>query len=90
MTSDHTFSPLLTLRAERRLSQEQVAARAGLSPAGVSRIERGLMSPRPTTQLRLAAALGVPVSQLFPASAARHGADGRGTDLPAGDELLAA
>jgi transcriptional regulator with XRE-family HTH domain len=55
------------VRAARRasgLTQEDIAGRSGIHPTEVSRIERGLRDPRISTVLRLAAALGVPVSAL--------------------------
>ncbi len=54
-------------RLESRLTQEQLAATAGLTTASVSRIEGGKnTSPRLTTLQALAAALDVDVSSLLP------------------------
>lgn len=54
-----------TLRAERRLTQEEFAARAGISISFVSMLERGERSPSYETLLQLAAALDVPACELF-------------------------
>jgi transcriptional regulator with XRE-family HTH domain len=51
-------------RAAAGLTQEAVADTSGIHSTEVSRIERGLRDPRVSTMLRLAAALGVPASQL--------------------------
>lgn len=62
----------LVVRASRRrigLSVQQLAERAGLSLGLVSQLERGLGNPSLQTLRSLAAALGMPVSQLVePAS----------------------
>lgn len=56
---------LRRVRRERDLSQEALAARAGVSPKHVSDIERANKDPRATTVIRLADALGVEVGELF-------------------------
>ncbi|WP_460067418.1 helix-turn-helix transcriptional regulator [Streptomyces sp. YKOK-I1] len=53
-----------TSRVQAGLTQEQVALRAGLDRAGVVRIELGQQSPTTDTLIRIAAALGVTVSDL--------------------------
>jgi len=79
------FAGLLRqLRAEARLTQEELAEAAGLSPRSVSDLERGInRTARKDTALLLAGALGLtePVRALFVAAAR-----GRG---PAGDVLAA-
>ena len=50
---------LRRLRRGAGLSQETLAARAGLSPEAVSLLERGRRSPRLTTMRLLAEAMGV-------------------------------
>lgn len=58
------------MRAARReldLSQEALAARAGLSAQHISQIERGNKDPRVTTILRIADALEMRVFELFEA-----------------------
>ena len=79
------FAGLLRqLRAEARLTQEELAEAAGLSPRSVSDLERGInRTARKDTALLLAGALGLdgPARELFVAAA-------RGR-VPA-DEALAA
>jgi|SRR5579884_519773 len=50
---------LLTVRRERALTQQDVARRAGVQQADISRIERGAGNPTVSTLHRLGAALGV-------------------------------
>lgn len=59
------------LREERKIAQEELAYRAGLSTGSLSRIERGRASPTWTTVGRIARALGLSVAEL--AAAAEHG-----------------
>ena len=54
------------LRDARALTQEELAERAGITVAAVSRIERNNAEPRPTTRRKLARALGVDPSELLP------------------------
>jgi transcriptional regulator with XRE-family HTH domain len=51
-------------RARRQLSLEAVGYLAGLDPATVSRVERGLVEPTPRTVVALARALGVSVGRM--------------------------
>jgi transcriptional regulator with XRE-family HTH domain len=53
------------LRDERALTQEELADKAGLTVAALSRIERNNAEPRPTTRRKLAEALGVDPSELI-------------------------
>jgi transcriptional regulator with XRE-family HTH domain len=53
------------LRRERELSQEALAAAAGMHPKHLSEIERGNKDPRATTVANLAEALGVTVGELY-------------------------
>ena len=53
------------LRDERALTQEELANKAGLTVAALSRIERYNAEPRPTTRRKLAEALGVSPSELI-------------------------
>jgi transcriptional regulator with XRE-family HTH domain len=80
-----TFADLLRqLRAEARLTQEELAGAAGLSPRSVSDLERGVnRTARKDTAALLAGALSLPgpVAELFVAAAR-----GRG---PAGDVMTA-
>ena len=52
------------LRRERNLSQEEVAARAGVHPNHLGRIERGTKDLRVTTFFRLLEALGATPAEL--------------------------
>jgi transcriptional regulator with XRE-family HTH domain len=56
---------LRQLRRAHELSQEALADRAGVHPKHLSEIERANKDPRATTVIRLADALGVPVSELY-------------------------
>lgn len=53
------------LRDEQALTQEELANKAGLTVAALSRIERNNAEPRPTTRRKLAKALGVDPSELI-------------------------
>jgi transcriptional regulator with XRE-family HTH domain len=53
------------LRDERALTQAELADKAGLTVAALSRIERNNAEPRPTTRRKLAEALGVDPSELI-------------------------
>ncbi len=55
---------LKRLRTESALTQEELAANAGLTTAAVARIERNEANPRPSTLRKLAAALEVEPSEL--------------------------
>src|SRR6266699_6039177 len=72
-----TFAGLLRrLRAETRLTQEELAEAAGLSPRAVSDLERGInRTARKETAVLLAGALGLPgaVAGLFVAAARGRG-----------------
>ena len=54
-------------REKRHWSQRQLAARAGVDPSAVSRIERGLQIGHADTLVKIAAALGIPPSVLHTA-----------------------
>jgi len=56
---------LAALRGERQLSLAQLAERSGVSKAMISKIERRDSSPTATVLGRLAAGLGVPLTQLL-------------------------
>jgi transcriptional regulator with XRE-family HTH domain len=51
-------------RRERNLSQEAVAAAAGVHPNQVGRLERGAADVRTSTTLRIVAGIGVPLSDV--------------------------
>ena len=50
---------LREVRERRFVTQEELAARTGMSRATISRLESGLQRPRISTVRKLAAALGV-------------------------------
>lgn len=50
---------LRRLRADRGLTQPAVGILAGISNQEVSLLERGLVTPRPTTIVKLAKGLGI-------------------------------
>jgi XRE family transcriptional regulator, regulator of sulfur utilization len=52
------------LRAERRLSQEQLAHEAGLTTAALARVERDQSNPTWATVRQIAAGLGVSLREL--------------------------
>ncbi len=55
---------LKDVRACRRLSVRDLAARAGVGPSTVYRIEHGKTTPRPHVVRRLSAALRVPPGEV--------------------------
>jgi transcriptional regulator with XRE-family HTH domain len=55
---------LRRLRDARALTQEELADKAGITVAALSRIERNSAEPRPTTRRKLADALGVQPEEL--------------------------
>jgi transcriptional regulator with XRE-family HTH domain len=66
MTERHIGAIVRRLRRQRQLTQEQLAARTGLSQGHVSHLENGeRLNPGMTTLKRLAPALGVPVAELL-------------------------
>ena len=70
---------LLRIRQARKLSQENLADRAGIHRTQISLLESGRRQPLLETLVRLAGALDVPVEALFegilwePAAAAKAG-----------------
>ena len=53
-------------REELRLTGAQLAEKAGMAPSAVSQIETGKRTPSSSSVVKLAAALGVEVGDLFP------------------------
>ena len=72
------------LRLDRGLTQDQLAARAGISPTALGKIECGTVVPRARILTALAAALAAPLGELVtpgePAGLSRH-------DFPEDDRL---
>jgi XRE family transcriptional regulator, regulator of sulfur utilization len=56
------------LRDARALTQEELAKKAGITVAALSRIERNYAEPRATTRRKLAQALGVDPAELVESS----------------------
>lgn len=52
------------LRLEKKMTQEQLAHKAGLHPTWISRVESGNMNPAWSSVARLSQALDIPVSEL--------------------------
>lgn len=52
------------LRQQRELSQEKLALEAGINPAFLGHLERGLKSPTIDTLAKIASALGITLSEL--------------------------
>ena len=79
---------LRQLRAGARLTQQELAKSAGVSPRSVSDLERGInRTARQDTAVRLAGALGLaePARSLFVAAAGAHpGRAGAGGQARAG------
>jgi len=65
MAPTSVFSPLRQRRVECALTQAELAERAGVSRQLVAAVEAGQNSPAVDAALRLAAALGVSVEELF-------------------------
>jgi putative transcriptional regulator len=57
---------LRVLRAERRLSQQELAERLDISQAQFSKLERGYVEPTPAQCRQLARIFRVPVHALAP------------------------
>lgn len=55
---------LKRLRTLNALTQEELATKAGLTPAAVARIERNEAEPRPSTLRKLAGALSVTPAEI--------------------------
>lgn len=59
-----------TLREQRDLSREEVAARSGLSAVYIGNIERGEVNPTLLTQVKLASGIGLPLDAIVAAALA--------------------
>ena len=56
---------LKELRAERNLTQSDLAERIGVSRKTINTVENGVFVPSTILALRLAVALGLPVEEIF-------------------------
>lgn len=71
-TQEPTETRLRQWRRDKGLSLEEVYGLSGISPAMLSRVERGQRELAPLTKVKLARALGVPVRELFPVAEVPH------------------
>ena len=55
---------LARLRAKRKLTQEELARRVGVSQPAIAQYERGTLTPKLYVTVRLASALGTSVEML--------------------------
>ncbi len=65
MKSPRLANRLRVARAEERISQEQLAARAGVTRQTISSIENGQYCPSALLAFVLARRLGKPIDELF-------------------------
>lgn len=63
------------IRREKGMKQMVLAELAGIKQSNLSRIESGLVFPRPETQRKLAEALGVPPAEFFNAERVKRAED---------------
>ena len=63
--AEHLGCNLRYFRQGARLSQRELASRAGVDRSVVGAVERGERAPRVETLVRLAGALAIPVAKLF-------------------------
>ena len=56
---------IIQLRNQKGLTQQQLSDLTGLAASYLSRIENRHLEPRPQTLSKIAAALGVPISEIF-------------------------
>jgi transcriptional regulator with XRE-family HTH domain len=61
------------LRLQQKINQKELARRSGLSQSFLSELEKGAKKPSYDTLIKLAAALGVRVSDLLEESHRPHG-----------------
>jgi ribosome-binding protein aMBF1 (putative translation factor) len=65
---NHVAKTVKVLRTERNMSQAELAVQTGLTQSHVSRIESAMLTVSHRTVVRLAKALGVPVSRIDPSA----------------------
>jgi transcriptional regulator with XRE-family HTH domain len=58
-------SRIIHLRNDKGLTQQQLSEKTGLAASYLSRIENRRLEPRPRTLAKIAAALGVTISEIF-------------------------
>jgi transcriptional regulator with XRE-family HTH domain len=64
---------IIQLRNQKGMTQKEMSARTGLAGSYLSRIENRHLEPRPQTLRKIAAALDVPISELFQERSAQLG-----------------
>lgn len=65
MTSAQLKNTIRRLRFDRNMTQEELALRTGVSRQTIMSIERGKTNPSILLALKIAAALGVDVEEVF-------------------------
>jgi len=65
---------IIQLRDQKGLTQQELSHRTGLAASYLSRVENRRLEPRPQTLRKIAAALGVPISEIFQERPAQLGA----------------
>ena len=68
------------LRKERRMSQTELAEKAGVALMTISRLERGEHDPHMKTLWRIARSLGVPLLELIRSAGYTENEEGAGTE----------
>jgi putative transcriptional regulator len=63
--AERLYNRLKEIRTERGLTQAQLAELVGVTRKTVNTVENGVFSPSAILAIKLAAALSVPVEQLF-------------------------
>jgi transcriptional regulator with XRE-family HTH domain len=71
MSADRFAGRLKEMREQARLTQQELADRAGLSKAGIADLEQGRREPSWSTAVALAGALGVEVAAFLQKPAPR-------------------
>ena len=66
MAHDRTRWPLYLAIVKDSRTQFEIAADVGRSAAWLSRVMHGIVDPQPADKARVAGALGLPESELFP------------------------
>lgn len=66
--AQHIGTKIKAIRSRAGLNQTELARRAGIGQSMISRVERGDRVPSAEQLTHIAAALGVPVSDLMPAT----------------------
>jgi ribosome-binding protein aMBF1 (putative translation factor) len=65
---DYVSQQIKKLREQRGMTQVELAEKSGLKQSHICRLERGRHSPSHKTVVKIAEALGVPVTELAPSA----------------------